>query len=190
MIRTIFVTKIQEAIIMRSRLIIPLIMILSIFAIWGCQNIQRPVNIYGERVDLRLLEGEWNGEYSSKDTGRSGTIEFVLNADEDTAFGDVMMIPRGTKEPYHPVGYGDKVKIDPNFPKFLTIKFVEVEGGKVMGELAPYWDPEMQRRMYTSFEGVLKGDTIEGTFESRIDQSPIYFTGQWRVFRKKQDNRG
>jgi len=172
---------------MKTRLILSWIMITAIFLIWGCRTVEKPVQIYGESVDLKLLDGEWKGDYSSKDTGRSGTIEFVLKAEEKRAYGDVMMVPRGAKEPYHPVGYRDKIKIDPNFPKFLAIEFVEIEGGKVMGELAPYWDPEMQRRMYTSFEGILEGDTIEGTFESRIDQSPIYFTGQWTVFRKKQE---
>jgi hypothetical protein len=162
-------------------------MIIAIILIGGCQTAQKNVNIYGESVDLKLLEGEWKGDYSSKDTGRSGMIEFVLIAEEEKAFGDVLMIPRGAKEPYHQVGYRDKIKIDPNFPELLSIKFVEIEGGKVMGELAPYWDPEMQRRMYTSFEGILKGDTIEGTFESRFEQSPIYFTGQWKVMRMKQE---
>jgi hypothetical protein len=145
------------------------------------------VHIYGESVDLKLLAGKWKGEYSSKDTGRSGTIEFVLIAEEKRAYGDVLMIPRGAKEAYHPVGYRDKIKLDPDFPEFLTIRFVEIEGGRVMGELTPYWDPEMQRRMVTSFEGIVKDDTIEGTFESRIEQSPIYFTGQWKVFRNKQN---
>jgi len=32
-----------------------------IFSVWGCQTVQRPVNIYGESVDLKLLEGEWKG---------------------------------------------------------------------------------------------------------------------------------
>jgi hypothetical protein len=173
---------------MKARLNLIRIMIISILLIGGCQTAKKTVNIYGESVDLKLLEGEWKGEYSSEDTGRSGTIEFLLMAEEKKAFGDVLMIPRSAKEPYHPVGYRDKIKLDPNFPEFLTINFVEIEGGKVMGELAPYWDPEMRRRMSTSFEGVLHGDTIEGTFESRIDQSPIYFTGQWKVFRKKKKN--
>lgn len=172
---------------MKIRLSLFWIVITAMFILGGCQSIQKPVRIYGESVDLKLLEGEWKGDYSSKDTGRSGTIEFILKAEEAEAYGDVLMIPGGAREPYLPVGYRDKIKIDPNFPELLTIKFVEVEGGKVMGELAPYWDPEMQRRMYTSFEGVLKGDSITGTFESRIDQSPIYFNGQWKVMRKKQE---
>ena len=169
----------------KARLSLYWIIICSIIVIWGCQSSQRPVNVYGQSVDLILLQGEWKGDYSSKDTGRSGTIEFILSADKDKAYGDVMMIPRGSGEPYHPVGYRDKVKVDPQFPELQSIRFVEILNGKIRGELAPYWDPEMQRQMYTFFEGELEGDTIQGTFESRIDQSPIYFYGQWKVYRKK-----
>lgn len=152
---------------------------------WGCMTQRNPVDMYGDSVDLELLEGEWSGEYFSKDTGRSGTITFTLTAEANEAFGDVLMIPSSSREPYHPVGLRDKADVDPQVPSLLTIKFVEVTGGKIRGQLTPYWDPEMQRRLNTTFEGVLKGDTIEGTFESRIEQSPIYFYGQWQVFRKK-----
>jgi hypothetical protein len=171
---------------MRIRLIKCWFMISVLYLFVGCNSSQNPVNLYGKKVDLELLEGEWKGDYFSKDTGRSGTIEFTLTTEKNKAFGDVLMIPRGSREPYHPIGFRDKAEIDPQFPELLTIHFVEVMGGKVRGELTPYWDPEMQRRMYTAFEGVLKGDTIEGTFESSIEQSPIYFYGQWKVFRKKK----
>jgi hypothetical protein len=171
---------------MRIRLSKYWFMISVLYLFVGCNSSQNPVNVYGKKVDLELLEGEWKGDYFSKDTGRSGTIEFTLTTEKNEAFGDVLMIPRGSREPYHPIGFRDKAEIDPQFPELLTIHFVEVMGGKVKGELTPYWDPEMQRRMYTVFEGVLKGDTMEGTFESRIEQSPIYFYGQWKVFRKKK----
>jgi hypothetical protein len=160
-------------------------MISIVFFSWGCMTQRNPVDMYGDSVDLELLEGEWSGDYFSKDTGRSGTITFTLTAEADVAFGDVLMTPSSSREPYHPVGFRDKADVDPQFPSLLTIKFVEVLGGKIRGQLIPYWDPEMQRRLITTFEGVLKGDTIEGTFESRIEQSPIYFYGQWQVFRKK-----
>jgi hypothetical protein len=161
-------------------------MILAVFLLSGCNRSQNPVYLYGEKVDLELLEGEWEGDYFSKDTGRSGTIEFTLKGDEQKAYGNVLMIPSGSKEPYRPIGYKDKAEVDPHFPELLTISFVEVMDGKVKGELTPYWDPEMQRRMNTIFEGIVKGDTIQGTFESRMEQSPIYFYGEWKVSRKKK----
>jgi hypothetical protein len=153
---------------------------------WACQPPKNPVNLIGDKVAWEMLAGEWRGEYFSKDSGRSGTIEFALVAEENKAFGDVLMIPRGSKEPYHPIGYNDKAHDNPRFPELLTIQFVEIVGERVRGELTPYWDPEMQRRMHTIFEGIVKKDSIQGTFESRIEQSPIYFYGQWEVFRKKK----
>lgn len=162
------------------------IAVVIVFLSWGCNPSQNPVNLFGDKVDVESLEGEWRGDYFSKDTGRSGTIEFTLIGEKNKAFGDVMMIPRGSKEPFHPIGYRDKAEVDPKIPELLTISFVEVIGGKVRGELTPYWDPEMQRRMYTTFEGVVIGDTIQGTYESRMEQSPIYFYGQWKVTRKKK----
>ena len=171
---------------MKTRSYLCRIAIVIAFLSWGCNLSQNPVNLVGSKVDLESLEGEWRGDYFSKDTGRSGTIEFMLIGEKKKAFGDVLMIPRGSKEPYHPIGYRDKAEIDPKIPELLTINFVEVVGGKVRGELTPYWDPEMQRRMYTTFEGVVMGDTIQGTYESRMEQSPIYFYGQWMVTRKKK----
>jgi hypothetical protein len=162
-----------------------------ILLFWTCNPSQNPVRFSGDKVDLEMLEGEWQGDYFSKDTGRSGTITFTLIGEQDKAYGDVLMIPRGSREPYHPIGYKDRAKDDPQIPEYLTINFVEIVGGKVKGELTPYWDPEMQRRMYTIFEGIVQGDTILGTFESRMEQSPIYFYGQWKVSRKKkQQNDG
>ena len=171
---------------MNTRSHIYWIMILAVFLLWGCNRSQNPVYLYGEKVDLELLEGEWEGDYFSKDTGSSGTIEFTLKGDEQKAYGDVLMIPSSSKEPYRPIAYKDKAEVDPQFPELLTISFVEVMEGKVKGELTPYWDPEMQRRMNTIFEGIVKGDTIQGTFESRMEQSPIYFYGEWKVSRKKK----
>lgn len=171
---------------MKTRSYLCWIAIVIAFLSWGCNLSQNPVNLVGDKVDLESLEGEWRGDYFSKDTGRSGTIEFMLIGEKKKAFGDVLMIPRGSKEPYHPIGYRDKAEVDPKIPELLTINFVEVVGGKVRGELTPYWDPEMQRRMYTTFEGVVMEDTIQGTYESRMEQSPIYFYGQWMVTRKKK----
>ena len=175
-----------EASHMKLRTFLSWLLTAIVLLSWGCNTAKNPVNLYGTKVDLKLLEGDWKGEYSSKDTGRSGNISFTLTTEGNEAYGDVLMIPSSSRKPYHPVGYRESPEVDPRIPELLTIKFVEVLGGKVRGELTPYWDPEMQRRLNTVFEGVLKGDTIEGTFESRIEQSPIYFYGIWKVFRQKK----
>lgn len=159
-------------------------LVLIFFALFqvGCKSVP---GIFVDGVDLKLLEGEWQGEYYSKDTGRSGTLEFRLTAGKDKASGDVIMIPRGSEKPYHPAGTFENMEVSLAHPEFLSISFVKIMGGKIRGELVPYWDPGMQRNLFTIFEGSLKGDTLEGTFESRIEQSPIYFFGQWKVSRKR-----
>ncbi len=171
---------------MNGRLSLCGVLVSTLLLSWACSAARNSVNLYGEKVDMELLEGEWSGDYFSKDTGRSGTIAFTLTAGRNEASGEVLMIPVGSREPYHPVGFKDKAEVDPQFPELLAIKFVEIMGGKIRGELTPYWDPEFQRRLKTTFEGVLMGDAIEGTFESRMEQSPIYFYGQWKVSRKKK----
>jgi|GEM_PF-1672233 len=152
---------------------------------WNCGAAQNPVELVGKEVDLASLEGEWVGSYYSRDSGRSGNIRFKLTAGEMEVYGDVVMIPRGSTKPYRPAGLMDETEISIPVPEVLSISFVKIKGGGISGKLTPYWDPDIQRRLITTFEGTLVGDNIEGTFESRIDQSPIYFYGTWKVTRKK-----
>jgi hypothetical protein len=153
--------------------------------ILSCQTIQNPVELVGKEIDLTLLEGEWEGDYYSRDTGRSGNIRFKLMAGEEKAYGDVVMIPRGSNKPYRPAGLMGEPDVSIPVQEVLSISFVKMKGGSISGTLTPYWDPDIQRRLITTFEGTLVGDDIEGSFESRIDQSPIYFYGTWKVTRKK-----
>jgi len=56
----------------------------------ACTYHGTPVPVVG---DTRSLSGEWEGTYSSEQTGRSGSIMFHLKAGTDSAWGDVLMIP-------------------------------------------------------------------------------------------------
>src|SRR5437773_10842284 len=60
---------------------------------------QPPVPLAGSPRDVAALAGQWEGSYSSAATGRSGSISFTLSAGTDSAFGDVIMIPRGWGRP-------------------------------------------------------------------------------------------
>ena len=42
--------------------------------LWACSASQTPVPMSGSAADLSHLAGEWMGEYSSKETGRSCSI--------------------------------------------------------------------------------------------------------------------
>ena len=60
----------------------------------ACAANPSPVHVAGATSEIDRLAGEWTGEYTSVETGRSGSITFTLRAGSDTAFGDVVMIPR------------------------------------------------------------------------------------------------
>src|SRR5207244_9101513 len=132
------------------------------------------------------LAGQWEGSYSSASTGRSGSISFTLSAGNDSAFGDVIMIPRGWGRPLQarngqtPAGSEARPR-----SAVLTINFVRVAGGHVTGTLAPYADPETGAQLMTRFEGQLGGDRIEGTYTTRGGGSGEAQTGRWQVTRRK-----
>jgi hypothetical protein len=155
----------------------------------GCAGgIQSPVSIVAERNDMSALVGNWSGEYSSAQTGRSGSIVFKLKSVSDTAYGDVVMIPRavltntGTQGspvlPAQPIAQG----------QVLTIRFVRLEGSHLVGRMDPYTDPVCGCRLSTVFTGDFKGNgVIEGTFEtSGAELSHPLTSGKWKVTRTEQ----
>src|SRR5438132_8948517 len=125
---------------------------------------QPPVPLAGTTRDVATLAGQWEGSYSSAATGRSGSISFTLSAGNDSASGDVIMIPRGWGRPLQAWNGQAAAGTDAR-PRsaVLTIRFVRVTGGRVTGTLAPYADPETGARLFTTFKGRLDGDTIAGT---------------------------
>lgn len=127
----------------------------------SCTWKSTPVAVIGSFTDVTSLAGEWEGEYRSDAAQRSGTIWFKLDAASDTAFGDVLMIPRerAVQMPYPtaPDVWYDRSRV-------LTIKFVRVEGGYVTGAMDPYPSPEDGSMLLTVFRGSLKGDRVEGDF--------------------------
>lgn len=148
----------------------------------GCTYQGTPVPVAG---DTRLLAGEWEGTYSSPETGRTGSIVFHLKAGTDSAYGDVLMLPAQAEywrpptlpespQPFHKPG------------RVLTISFVQCEAGRVTGRLDPYEDPDTGERIYTTFEGRLKGKTFKGTFVTLYPGSGHRVAGTWSVERKQE----
>lgn len=150
----------------------------------ACGARQEAVPLVGAAGDLEALVGEWVGEYSSVETGRSGRVTFTLAAQGDTAHGDVVMIPHGANQPLRPAEPGDPNVVGARpMSEVLTIRFVRVEGDRVSGSLAPYRDPECGCPLYTTFEGSLTDDVIEGTFQTRHGQTNEVLRGRWKVVR-------
>jgi hypothetical protein len=147
-----------------------------------------PIPVEASRADIESLVGEWDGTYSSRDTGRSGSIWFKLSAGEDHAHGDVLMIPLGRLEPYYrylpdsrwPAGER------PGATRALTIRIAHLSGSLLDGRLDPYWDPDCGCEAVTVFRGRLSADTIQGTFDTRLDFGR-HASGRWVAHRRRSD---
>jgi len=160
---------------------------LSLFlpiAFAACVSRQQPVNVVGASSDVTALTGQWAGDYSSAESGRSGSISFNLRNAGDSAFGDVVMVPAGLNRPLAPWrGDAAGMQAQRPEPEVLTISFVRVQSGSVTGRLAPYAEPGTGTRLLTTFEGTLSGNTIEGTYLTRLPSGETQ-TGRWRVQRR------
>ena len=157
----------------------------------ACGAPATPVPVGGTTADLSSLAGEWSGEYSSIESGRSGSIVFRLKAGTDSATGDVMMSaltggPRGADPAPPNVA---PTNADPTHQatapaQVIAIRFVRVEGGRVSGRLASYVDPTCNCRLSTVFEGRLSGDKLEGTYTTMLPDGQLQ-RGRWEVMRKR-----
>ena len=150
----------------------------------GCKssNPAPPVPVQGSHVSA--LRGKWIGEYSSRDTGRTGSITFELKAFEKTARGDVLMVPKDAYAPNAPTSGPEAVA---KMPQVLHIEFVDSSGGTVNGMMDTYVDPRCNCRVQTTFEGTITGDTIQGTFRTVPQEGDVPITnGVWHVTKQKE----
>jgi hypothetical protein len=148
----------------------------------GCGGAQTPVPVVGRQADISQLAGEWYGEYSSVESGRSGSIVFKLVAGSDSATGDVVMTPQWVTR--QGTGQMPPSQTAP-VSQPLSIRFVRVSGGQVSGALDPYPDPNCGCTLHTTFIGRLRSDTLEGTYTSLHEQTRDVQKGRWRVVRKQ-----
>ena len=155
--------------------------VLLALAAAGCTGVTNPVPVSG---DVAALRGEWEGTYSSLQSGRTGSIYFRLEGGTDTARGDVIMNPLdppGVSAPRDP-----SESLDPSRPRpeILTITFVRATAGTVSGRLDAYRDPQCGCRLTTTFTGELRGDTLSGRFSSWHEEMQHRTEGHWKVIRK------
>jgi len=170
----------REASMLRSNALPPLLFALAASA---CAASHTPVPLVGPSADISALRGEWAGDYSSVESGRSGSITFTLRAQGDSAFGDVVMIPTGLNRALAPWPAQPTAPQARAQPEVLTIRFVRVMRDTVSGALAPYADPQTGVRLSTSFVGALKGNTIAGTYRTYLPSGETQ-TGRWTVQRR------
>lgn len=150
----------------------------------ACQSVQPPVPVAG---DLMLLAGQWDGEYGGRESGRHGSIVFTLAAGADTAFGDVLMVPREWEVPpgIRPGDPEHTGRPRGQVPQAIAIAFVRSTDRMVEGRLAPYRDPECGCLLNTTFRGRLVApDLFEGTFVSWHQEMRKETQGWWRARRR------
>ena len=144
----------------------------------------QPVPVGG---DILALAGEWEGSYEARDGSRQGVIDFRLHTGSDTAYGDVMMVPRGGEQAVRPEDRVGQLRgVTP--PRLLSIRFVRISGGELSGELDPHQDPECGCLIHTVFRGRLLADTLKGRYVSRDQDGASIRDGRWRAVRKPLSN--
>jgi hypothetical protein len=137
--------------------------------------------VEGRHAEADAFVGRWPGVYRIPGEDRHGTLRFELRPGADTAYGEVeMTFARSLRlyrdETVHDLSRAPTTVID--------IAVVRLDGEKVHGTLAPYWDPDCDCRAVTVFEGERSGDRIAGTFTSRREgQDSVALRGEWSAER-------
>lgn len=149
----------------------------------SCSSMPPPIPVGGAPESVAALAGSWNGEYFGTNTGRHGSIVFNLAAESDTAFGDVLMIPRQKVQPVSAHEASTVSTYTP--PKALRISFVRASGDRVYGLLDAYRDPDCGCVLLTRFTGRIQGSEIAGIYRTQNQDSGEITTGEWRVHRKE-----
>ena len=150
----------------------------------GCGRFRSsPVPLHGNREVISSLAGKWRGEYESDESGRGGSITFVLHAGSDTASGDVLMEPRGTTAVIQAADLGKQHLAHATNSQLLAISFVGLSADEVSGLLEPYIAPDCACTVSTTFRGRVAGDSIVGTYTTT---APMLTTqhGRWRMSRE------
>jgi len=151
----------------------------------GCGHLRSsPVPLHGNREVVASLAGKWRGEYESAESGRGGSITFVLRAGSDSATGDVLMEPRGSTAVIQAADLGKQHLAHATNSQLLAISFVGLSSDEVSGALEPYIAPDCTCTVSTTFRGRVAGDSIVGTYTTT---APMLTTqrGRWRMIRER-----
>jgi hypothetical protein len=149
----------------------------------ACRYQPSPVTLRGSAPEIAALAGEWGGEYSGAQSGRSGSISLRITAGGDTAYGDVVMVSNTGQQLVAAHAQREHLA-HARSADVLRISFVRVAQGQVTGVLEPYVAPDCQCRVTTSFTGTVQGDVIEGTFATHASEG-LEQSGRWRVTRSR-----
>lgn len=158
-------------------------LITALALLMGCSSKMPTVTVEGDPGWIVAMAGRWEGTYESEQTGREGTLQFELSGVGDTARGEILMMPAWTDEPYQGSSRGEPRERHPlRTPTVLPIRFVKIDEGQVLGRLDPYFDPDCNCQVTTSFIGSIDEEQVRGIFAIRGMKSWLAF-GEWRAHR-------
>ena len=142
--------------------------------------------VSGTEFDVAQLTGTWEGNFSSTVSQRSGTITLELNQAGKREVGSILLQYQKQHPKVHaPKGHNVKKTGTYTKTKPLSVEFIAIEGGKISGNVTPYADPVFTRKtVFTTYEGIVTGNRIEGTYTTRVGQNGNSFTGSWWAVRK------
>lgn len=138
----------------------------------GCAHSPPSVDVIGEAADMATLDGEWFGEYESRDSSRKGRIYFRFDRATGSAMGHVLVVSEDATGNHQAGGR-------PEHHQFVDLSVVRVTGPQVVGTLAPHHDLLCRCRIETTFRGTLDDGMIRGTFTS-LRRGPVEVDeGEW-----------
>ena len=153
----------------------------------ACASTPPGFGVTSSDFDVGPLVGVWRGDYTSPQTGRTGTIGFTLRAGESFAAGNVVMIPKPDSllTPEERELFSDT---PPSGRAVLKFNYLRKEGNNVTGTLDPYRAPDCDCIVNTTFYGVFKDErTLEGTFTNVPTKAgSTISTGTWKATRVKK----
>src|SRR5882762_6136313 len=80
-------------------LTLPLPTLLLALTLGACGASRAPVPLVGQSADVSALTGDWSGDYSSAESGRSGSNSFTMRATGYSALGDVVVVTAALGRP-------------------------------------------------------------------------------------------
>lgn len=150
-------------------------------ALAACTYAGTPVPLRGSAADVATLAGRWDGEFSSDESGRGGTLLFTIRQGTDTAFGDVVM-HSGITDPVVAADARDPQHLrHSRAPEVLRVTFVAVQHDMVRGQIEPYIAPDCKCVVVTEFLGTIAGDSVVGRYDTR--GAGVRQEGRWSIRR-------
>ena len=148
----------------------------------ACVSLPQPSSVANRPTDALLLEGEWNGAFSSEDGVRGGSLTLALRVRDDTARGQVILKP--VTYVRAPAGASVPMRTEAGTSVHSSMYFVSVTDGVVAGVIPSFFDADRLAVVQMTFVGRLRSwNVIEGTYVTLGTNLRIQERGTWRVVR-------